>query len=303
MGSGRKGSRSQLNHELSRKRSKPNKHSWRITSSNTTAWSGGEALIEAFGNGLAPDHPDILAAQEHRLNLPERLRGEEDWTRARGYNMSFAPAKRTGPKPTETSGGVASGARTFIGISPVSVDIFQDYPGRMQVTKLNAIVPGGVLLLNAYFRDGLDANMLEVIGGFLATCGRPWIISADWNDPPLALESSGWLSEVGGVIAAPQTATCTAGRGNVLDYFVLSERLAPFVQKMEIAIGAPTSPHHPITLTLEARAKDATFYQRVSWKPFPALPPIGCARHPRSFTWTWPPGQSLQDSSKLGRSG
>ena len=285
--------------ESQAKRSKNPKRTWRVCSGNITSWaSGGKALFEGFGNGLAPDLPDILALQEHRLNLPDKRKEAEDWSRNWGLHLSVAPAQRTGPRPLETSGGVAAGARSHIGSAQQEIDSFREFPGRLQAILLNAILPGGVVLLNCYCRDGFDAKMLEVMGAYIATCAQPWLIAADWNHTPEVLARSQWLLQVRGRVVAPQTPTCTAGQGNVIDFFVVSERLAPYVQAIEVAVGAPTTPHHPVTLILEAAARTALYTMRVSRKPFPAKAPIGCEREPRQYSWSWPAGTQPPDLSQ-----
>eukprot|EP00959_Pyramimonas_sp_CCMP1952_P039493 826531-Pyramimonas_sp.AAC.1 len=53
----------------------------------------------------------------------------------------------------------------------------------------------------------------------------PFILSGDWNLSPDELVGSGWVEAVSGHILSPQLATCTGGKGRVLDYFIVPEGL------------------------------------------------------------------------------
>ena len=50
--------------------------------------------------------------------------------------------------------------------------------------------------------------LLHAAGAAVTTHGGPWIIGGDWNMEPAALESSGWLRVVDGVVVATHLPTC-----------------------------------------------------------------------------------------------
>ena len=90
---------------------------WSLMTANTTNWMGAKALITALGRHNNPRRPTFIVLQEHRNAGPDDCKRAEDWSRNKGYNLSFAPAATTGLSKLHTSGGVAVGALHHIGIT------------------------------------------------------------------------------------------------------------------------------------------------------------------------------------------
>ena len=168
-------------------------------------------MLEWLGaHGAAPH---LLSMQEHRLASPESCRVAEDWGRRNGFDLSVAPARRTGVAALETSGGVLLGVRRGIAMSPVEHKLLAKHQGKVHAAVVNAIFPGGFLLVSVYARDGLQDELLEGLGVFLQQQQqrRPWLASGGWNATPEELIDSGWPHMVGGTVRAPTAATCTRG--------------------------------------------------------------------------------------------
>ena len=73
----------------------------------------------------------------------------------------------------------------------------------------------------------------------------PWILGGDWNCTPAELGATGWLRKVGGIIHAPQAATCN---GKVHDFCVVAACLSDQVQGTYTIGDAGLNPHSPSRL-------------------------------------------------------
>ena len=174
-------------------------------------------MITGMGDGKAPPLPDVLCVQEHRLNMPDDLRQAEDWSRKQSFHLAMDAAKRTSLAATATSGGTAAGCRKHIGMSRVHAKGLAAHTGRFTPILLNGVLPGGILVISAYFRDGVcHLDQLEALGLFLQGSKREWIVAADWNATPEEVDETTWPLRVGGTVVAPSIATCTAGSGRVI---------------------------------------------------------------------------------------
>ena len=73
---------------------------------------------------------------------------------------------------------------------------------------------------------GLDHGNLTLLHGAASVwyaLRKPYVILADWNNPPDVLAASGWLQSIGGAISASERPTCLVrGARKVYDYAVHS---------------------------------------------------------------------------------
>ena len=80
-------------------------------------------------------------------------------------------------------------------------------------------------------QGGITANcildLLESMAFTLSGLVGPWLLGGDWNCTPAELEATGWVKKMGGVIHAPQAATCN---GKVYDSFVVAATFSQHVQ-------------------------------------------------------------------------
>ena len=124
-----------------------------------------------------------------------------------------------------------------------------------------------ILLLTAYFehwvglRSDINANLMQDVC-FLTRDGRfPFILGADFNFPPslwqdLSLHGGGiWTKQLGASVVIPEGSshTCRTGRGqkpDIIDYFTVSARIRPLIQKCEVIKSVPWGPHWGVKLVL-----------------------------------------------------
>ena len=170
---------------------------WTLMTANTTNWMGAKTLITALNRDNNPRRPAFIVFQEHRNAGEDDCRRAEDWARSKGYTLSVSPAARTGMGKLNTSGGVAVGALRRIGISqePVFNQRFAKHHDCIHAVICNCLFPKGILLVGAYWRNGLDMKLLRKLADYLLDCGRPWILAGDWNVPPQALINTGFVAK------------------------------------------------------------------------------------------------------------
>ena len=110
----------------------------------------------------------------------------------------------------------------------------------------------GVVYLEA--STGLAAGNLQRLEGIrkhVATRGRPFVLIGDFNVPPEVMEASDWIKEMKAVAIRPEgvTATCTSGKGDMLDYVVVSRCLQAAV-RLRPAAYSPWKPHIGLLLLI-----------------------------------------------------
>ena len=263
---------------------------WSLMTANTTNWMGAKTLITALGRDPNPRRPTFIVLQEHRNAEPDDCKRAEDWSRINGYNLSFAPAASTGLGKLNTSGGVAVGALQHIGIAK---DIafqqhFAKHKGRIHAVVCNCLFPRGVLLVGAYWKSGLDMNMLRRLANHFLECGRPWMLACDWNVPPQVLINTCFIAKTGGHLRAQLRNTCEMGKGSNIDYVVLCNQMAAKYFSDYLWGAGPIAPHHPYFINFCSAAEEPTYRHRTKPKAFPVHAPIGCQRAPLTFMWANP---------------
>ena len=255
--------------------------------------------------------PDIVCGQEMRSRGEEAKGAARRWMKGLGFKAVTTDAMQTGEGPNAKAAGVLVGVRSYAGFARTGQsDLEQgdwlapggpdEVPARMVAGLVNAIVPGGLVVVSLYLKDGLKATgcnleFLHILGAFLAKCGRPWIVAGDWNLNPAELRACGWLSQVSGDIVAPAGITCTSGDGDILDFYVVSAGLSSRCSAREAWTAAPSSPHSPVWLDICDVPEAAPIVQRIKWKVFPPRAPIGCRPPPLDSTWSWEPGEALSE--------
>ena len=108
--------------------------------------------------------------------------------------------------------------------------------GRATAARVNCMLPGGFVLISIYLSDGLDTDFLEELGVFLQQLDVPWVVAGDWNAIPEELSALGWVQTLGGRISAPDKMTCTMGKGNAIDYFVLNAKMGLLNYSMTVNV-------------------------------------------------------------------
>ncbi len=86
-----------------------------------------------------------------------------------------------------------------------------------------------IQFIEAYFvtAEGMTGDNLKILHQlyiFMSSSHLPVVIAADWQAEPYQLEQTGWLKKTNTRVVVPPDilATCSASKGRVLDYFVVS---------------------------------------------------------------------------------
>ena len=101
--------------------------------------------------------------------------------------------------------------------------------GHFTMNRVGAMGKGGCHLGTPYCFSGVgithksNLDLLESMAHTLSGLIGPWILGGDWNCTPQELEETGWVRRVGGVIHAPEAATCN---GKTYDFFVVANCIA-----------------------------------------------------------------------------
>ena len=82
-------------------------------------------------------------------------------------------------------------------------------------------------VIGAYWRPGEAAHNLSrqaELGRFVSSLDIPGLIGGDFNMTPVEQDALGWVTALGLVVVTPGNveATCSAGVGRMLDYYMAS---------------------------------------------------------------------------------
>ena len=86
--------------------------------------------------------------------------------------------------------------------------------GRFAMRRVSAMGKGGMHCGTPYMHCGVgigakcNLNLLETMAFTISSLTGPWIVGGDWNCTPAEHAATGWVKKVGGVIHAPNAATC-----------------------------------------------------------------------------------------------
>ena len=179
------------------------------------------------------------------------------------------------------SAGTAVATRSYIGMSvPKAVEASQDLhaKGHFAMRRVAAMGKGGVHCGSAYLYSGVgiaakcNLDLLDTIAFTVSGLVGPWIIGGDWNCTPADLEATGWLKKVGGVVHAPQAATCN---GKVYDFFVVDATISHNVQGTYVVGDAGLTPHSPARLVFRGGKRRVMVRQLKTQASLPAVLPHG----------------------------
>ena len=177
---------------------------------------------------------DVLCFQETRVwaaakDEAEHGRRQKQWT------TSISPCV-SGPKGGP-SAGVAVCTRSHIGMrnSFVEEPKGDGMASRLNVKWSGAVMAGGFHCGSLYMHDGVgiqhetNTKLLHGTAARLCMLQGPWVLSADYNCTPKELAAMGFLKLVAGHIVHPKNKRGTAGKGRLLDFFVVSRDMLLFV--------------------------------------------------------------------------
>lgn len=194
--------------------------------------------------------------------------------------MSSADAEVT--QAGSFSSGVGVAVRSHIGLALPAVQPSVGAEHRFHLRWVGAFATGGFFLGSVYLRCSEGAStanldLLQVIAGALNRVSGQWLIAVDFNMMPEALQQTGWLRLVKGVVHRPHAPTCN---GKEYDYFVSSQGLAEAVVGVAVVEGTGISPHLPARIFLKRKINELKVRNLLSPMKLPASLPSGCLENP-----------------------
>ena len=165
---------------------------------------------------------DVILKQE--VKLPEGEPSDSAEQAARNAKWKLATESCLVTAKRGRSAGAAVATRNYIGMSvPKAVEASQSLHARRRfaMERVAAMGKGGIHCGSAYMFNGVgiaakcNLDLLDTMAFTLSGLVGPWIIGGDWNCTPAELEPTGWSKKVGGLVHAPQAATCN---GKVYDF-------------------------------------------------------------------------------------
>ncbi len=225
-----------------------------IETVNATGW-------RALQRRLLATRAHAVLAQETWLSQ-DAVPAASAWARRHGW-QSIWTAATPGPNGG-ASGGAAIFLRVGLGLRYPPCGSHEWWPGRAVAAV--ADVPGHrpLLLVSVYLITGIGptAGNLEVLAGIgqrIEALGgkHEFVLGGDINMEPPELAETGFENEVGAVSMCPATLRGTyrtSGGSSMLDYFMVSQRMAAAVDSVATEEGTGVKGHTPVTLKFKARA-------------------------------------------------
>jgi hypothetical protein len=253
-------------------------HRKRLQSVTVVSANGGGAgpLQDALGVLAGTDM--VFLGQEH-MRTGTGCKELANWYAARGWKAVVGAGFTT---ERGTSSGVFAACRSRLPHSlwPTALDSSLE-AGRFTGMWTSVWLRGGCAFGSVYLEtaSGLGDNNLNLlwrISAWIRVLGCPIIIGGDWQVSPQVLRDSGWPAANGLTVVATGVTTCGDAE---LDYFVVSDGLAPYVDGVTIAeVG--TSPHFGVRLKLTGKPREQQVRKLVRPRQMPMVARIGCAFRP-----------------------
>ena len=115
-----------------------------------------------------------------------------------------------------------------------------------------------------------NLDLLDSMAFTLSGLVGPWILGGDWNCTPAELEATEWVKKVGGIVHAPQAATCN---GKVYDFSVVAAAVSQNVQGTYLIGDAGLTPHSPSRLFFRGSPRKVMARQLKAQASLPAVLP------------------------------
>ncbi len=224
-----------------------------IETVNATGW-------RALQRRLLGTKAHAVLAQETWLSQ-DAIPAASSWARRHGW-QSIWTAATPGPKGG-ASGGAAIFVREGLGLRYPPSGSYEWWPGRAVAAV--ADVPGHrpLLLVSVYLMTGIGPAVgnLEVLAGIGQKIEAmedkyEFVLGGDMNMEPPELAETGFEQEVGAVSMCPATLRGTyrtSSGSSMLDYFVVSQRIAAAVDRVATIEGTGVKGHTPVLLTFKPR--------------------------------------------------
>ncbi len=225
----------------------------RVEAVNATGW-------RALQRRLLSTSAHALMAQETWLSQ-DAIPAASAWAKRKGWHSVWAPALE-GPNGG-ASGGVAIFARDSIGLRYPEGGSHIICLGRAVAAVLEPPAHRPFLLVSTYLCHGVGPNaenldLLARVGARVQALRAKYdcVMGGDINMEPPDFAATGFETEVDAVIMAPRTARGTyrsAKAASLLDFFVVSNRLAAAVDRVATVEASGVKGHTPVLLTFKPR--------------------------------------------------
>ena len=264
--------------------------------SNVTSWGtlseSKENRCEKF---LSTENSDIVIFVEHHLDKDQfsRIRPKLKSLRRAAY---VSHAKRIGLHQASTSGGQLILPRdSWDTLEPDPALIKHCLPREhAQAPRWTAMVLRtrgvSILFIAVYLRtsEGLSEQNLSIMNQiFLLVAFFHGIVLmvGDFQMTPSQMSSIPAISKLGLQVVAPDVdATCTAGLGRVIDFSIVSVKLAPFLQ-IEPELKVPWKSHIGLRLSFPARLRSLSAPVLQTPRPLPQLPLVDGQHELQEHHW------------------
>ncbi len=225
----------------------------KVETANTTGWAG-------LKRRLTTTDAHAILAQETWVTQ-SAIPAAAAWARRRGWRSVWSPAKVT--KKGGVSAGVAIFARDYLGLTFPEKGSHELHPSRVVAATME--IPGQrpVTLASFYLRHGgkaaeENASILADLGTAFHMHGdeRVCIAGGDANMDPEQVLGTGFDREAEATLfcADSERGTFRTTRGqSTLDYFFVSDRLAPAVSEINLVEASGIKGHVPVQLVLKPR--------------------------------------------------
>ncbi len=225
-----------------------------IEAINTTGWRG-------LQRRMLHTDSHVLLAQETWLTQ-DALPAASAWARRNGWQTIWTAAV-PGPQGG-ASGGAAILVREGIGLRYPPGGSHVWWPGRVVAAMIDAPAHRPLLVVSSYLVHGVgptaeNLEILAAIGQRISTIGHDheFVIGGDMNMEPPDMAAVGFEQEVDAVIMSPVTTRGTyrsSRASSLIDFFIVSNRTAAAVERVEVIEGTGAKGHVPIRLAFKARA-------------------------------------------------
>ena len=183
---------------------------WSIDTCNANSWTSAQLWLKKSS-------ADLCVVQETKTLEGPQLDSLRNRARQIGWLAHPTAAHQTAA--SKASGGMLVAAKKGIGLAGHDdLLIPEGFEHRMAFAHAAAVLQGGLHIGSLWLKhsEGLSEDnlaILQVAAQALSKLRGPWVIGGDFNMPPEALEASGWIGLIKGVIVHTEAATCN-GKGS-----------------------------------------------------------------------------------------
>ncbi len=220
----------------------------RVESANTTGW-------RALQRRLVATRAHVLLAQETWLSQ-DAVHAASAWAKRNGWKSIWAAAVE-GPNGG-ASGGTAIFVRDYLGLRYPPDGPHVWVPGRVVAAVLDVPEHRPMLVVSAYLIHGIgpapaNLDILSRMGQRIRAVGEEYevVVGGDFNMEPPDFMATDFHTEIDAEVLLPATERGTfrtARSATLIDFFVVTSRLAAAVRSVVTEEGTNVRGHTPVAL-------------------------------------------------------